>query len=113
MKRAHPVLLGGLTMLAMSVTPATAQEPFKALCGEGYGFLSPKEKPPIAKVAERGAVEGSVFHTLFAKGYAVLEKNEKVVGVQNEGRTEIETATGTRPFRATFGQGYDFASALR
>jgi hypothetical protein len=108
MKKFRRLLLGGLAVCAIWVTPVWAQEPFKTLFAEGYQFLLSKEDSYIAKVPARQPIQGSAFHTLFGEGYAALEQDEQASPVPKVAPSEIETAA-TTPFRAIFGEGYDFA----
>ena len=86
-----------------------AQEPFKALA-EGYDFLSTEKSSYSAEVSARQPVEGSAFHTLFGEGYTALEQDAQATPVLKGAPAERETGTPPTPFRAVFGEGYDFAS---
>ena len=110
MKDVQRIILSGLAVFALWITPVQAQEPFKALFAEGYDFLSTKTTSSSAEVSARQPVEGSAFHTLFAEGYTALEQSEQATPLLKVAPAERETGTSATPFRAVFGEGYDFAS---
>jgi len=110
MKGVRRIILGGLAVLAIWISPVEAQESFKALFAEGYDFLSTEKMSYSAEVSARQPVEGSAFHTLFAEGYTAFELDEQVPFVLKAAQAKPETGMSPTPFHAVFGEGYDFAS---